>query len=989
MTETPASRWRSRAIIAVTIRYQQTERAMTGQVAGGLHEQNANAVIAQWLNDTGRNWIAEAERTGIIEGSNARPDIVVREGDRMPVIVECEFGNPARVDAASRLGVMLVGESRPFTEVIAVGIAGRCERDSEAQFRQRLDANEPIFSIQLVSRNGETAKIWPDQPLMATPADLAAYCEYAQVPQAVIDDHSEYIARRIGDIGTRLLTSIRLTHNLSAPTLEALRNITGCDQDEQAARTACAIWLITIDLQNDLARHSPSLQARNLQSTHDLKAAARGLLLPDDILEQWQIIESVNYLPVVELAAQSLRLGIIADAIFDVLDFLHGLSVQLNGLHAKHVYNFAGELWQRLVSDREERAAHYTKPETAELLAALAAARFGGRTAEQIAGLNLMDAACGTGTLVGAGERALRRQYADKGGHDPELHRKRMENHIYAMDVNGIAGTLTAKRLTDMNVEQDYAGSRIAVITDPAGSLILLDPSVTGVSNVLGYRNVTPTAGGGGEEGVFHVMLQGIDWSLMNPPYSRPRRGREQATGGLAPLRRAAKKARFLMSHGQAGLASDFGNLSNIRLAPGGVYSHVLPLTAAHAGSWQDWRAELEKDFQDIIAIANVSAAELQSMSADTGMSEMLVIATKRSKRPKQWQPTEILCVNLHAAPATLAEGYALAQEIAAIPANNLQGLLSCGNYTRFQHDGAGFPWSAVGNRNNELTSVSMALLNAEAYDPLTLSRRSLAVPMATLGDLAQTGPTHHLIGHPKGGDPIGAFEWAPLHELAVTPAQQAMWAADGKSQTTIITQPTHGGTIVDQDLARQMTTRRSRWHLNRNLALTSQAIAMAMTRAPAHGGRTWNALQSVTDEVAQCVALFNNSTLGVIVIRAYGQKGQRGPRAAFQIGAIPGLPCPAFHADTPEAQRARDIANRHFNELSQLPLEPFAYCFRDANRHRIDSIVAAMLGLDPEDAGVQDMLAHYRLLFAREPNVNGRQKSIFAALDKCQREPE
>lgn len=953
---------------------------MTGEPVGGLHEQNANIVIAQWLNEAGRNWTAAAERTGVVAGRNVRPDIVIREGDRMPVILECEFGRPAVDDALSRLGIALAVEPRPFTEVIAVGIAEHCVRDSEAQFRQRLDANQPIFSIQLVSRRGGGDKVWPSQPLRATPADLAAYCEYSQVPQAVIDEHSERIARMVESAGTKLLESIRLTRLRSAPTLERLRDITGCDDDEPATRTACAIWLIAIDLQNDLARYSLSLQALNLQTTDGLIAAS-GVLTTSQVLAQWRIIESVNYLPVVELAAQSLRVGAIAGSISDILRLLHDLSAQLNGLHAKHVYNFAGELWQRLVADREERAAHYTKPETAELLATLAAARFGSRTAEQIAGLNLMDAACGTGTLIGAGERALRRHYAGRNGRDGALHRKRMEEHIYAMDVNSIAGTLTAKRLTDLNVEQDYAGSKIAVITDPAGALILLDPTVTGVSNVLGYRNVTPTTGNGGDEGVFHVRLQGIDWSLMNPPYSRPRKGREQATVGLAPLRRAAKRRNFLMSHGQAGLASDFGNLSNIRLAPGGVYSHVLPLTAAHAGSWQAWRAELEKDFQDIVAIANVSAAELQSMSADTGMSEMLVVATKRDKRPKEWQPTEILCVNLHTAPATLAEGYALAQEIAAIPPDSRQGLLSCGNYTRFQHDGAGFPWSAVGNSNNELTTVSISLLNAEAYDPLTLRSYSLAIPMTTLGDLARTGPTHHLIGYPKDGSPIGAFEWTRLDELAVAPAQQAMWAADSKAQTTIVTQPTHGGTIVDQDLAQQMTAKRSRWHLNRNLALTSQSIAMAMTRAPTHGGRTWNALQSVTDEVAKCVALFNNSTLGIIVIRAYGQKGQRGPRAAFQVGAIPGLPCPAFHADTPEAQRARDIAERQFDELSQLPLEPFAYCFRDANRRRIDSVVAAMLGLDPQDDAVQGMLAYYRRLFASEPNVNGRQRAILAAL--------
>lgn len=39
------------------------------------------------------------------------------------------------------------------------------------------------------------------------------------------------------------------------------------------------------------------------------------------------------------------------------------------------------------------------------------------------------------------------------------------------------------------------------------------------------------------------------------------------------------------------------------------------------------------------------------------------------------------------------------------------------------------------------------------------------------------------------------------------------------------------------------------------------------------------------------------------------------------------------------------------------------------------------MLGLDPNDESIQEMLNHYRLLFASEPNVNGRQPSIIKAI--------
>ena len=123
------------------------------------------------------------------------------------------------------------------------------------------------------------------------------------------------------------------------------------------------------------------------------------------------------------------------------------------------------------------------------------------------------------------------------------------------------------------------------------------------------------------------------------------------------------------------------------------------------------------------------------------------------------------------------------------------------------------------------------------------------------------------------------------------------------------------------------------------------------------------------------------HSSTACAPLSAYGQSAQAG-RATVQVGAIPGLPCPTFHADTPEAQRARDIAKQNFSQLSKLTLEPFAYCFRDKNRRRIDNVVAEMLGLDPQDEGVKEMQAYPCLLFANEPNVNGRQKKIIGALE-------
>ena len=76
---------------------------------GGFHEHDANGVIAEWLNNSGRSWQANSERTSTLIGSNERPDIIIRQGDRMPVIVECEYGRPAVVDAIRKLNHTLNG----------------------------------------------------------------------------------------------------------------------------------------------------------------------------------------------------------------------------------------------------------------------------------------------------------------------------------------------------------------------------------------------------------------------------------------------------------------------------------------------------------------------------------------------------------------------------------------------------------------------------------------------------------------------------------------------------------------------------------------------------------------------------------------------------------------------------------------------------------------------------------------------------------------
>lgn len=122
----------------------------------------------------------------------------------------------------------------------------------------------------------------------------------------------------------------------------------------------------------------------------------------------------------------------------------------------------------------------------------------------------------------------------------------------------------------------------------------------------------------------------------MNPPYSRTRGGQSAFDiAGLINRERAAcqKRWRELVKgepvNNRAGMAASFLALARQKVKPGGRIGFVLTLTAAFADAWSGAQQMIEEDFEDIIA---VTASE-GSLSADTGMQEMLLSATRRKKR--------------------------------------------------------------------------------------------------------------------------------------------------------------------------------------------------------------------------------------------------------------------------------------------------------------------------------------------------------------------
>ena len=978
--------------------------------AGLLHETNFNPLLADALRRKRKAWREQpetviVERTRVVEGSDAlRPDLLVSAPDAYPVAIETEWDEPAIADAKSRLGKRMAGSRLPARSAVAVGAPSEVRTWSDAELISRMDDLQLRFVVFTASVTGEADVVlreediarWPSQGYVTgTVDDLACLCEYATAPPELVSRFAEHVAQRVELVGGAL------HQQLSPRVARAIAEGLGQHDTEQSVRLACCIWITSLRLQTLLAERSPSLKAQGLRSVRQLRTSGLGdTLTLSELRREWGRILEVNYGAIFETAREALRIEIPEVAAAHALNDLADLAERVAALGLGNRVEFAGELFPKLLTDRKETAANYTLPITAELLAALAVERVqlpDWSDAAAVAGLRVADMACGTGTLLRAAYQNIRRRHEAAGGSADGLHQTMMEEGITGLDVNAHAAHMTAATLSVHEIGSEYHKSNIglaAIIGGKTGSLELIESDQ--LTDITG-EGAASAANGHRHSASIVVPHGSQDLVIQNPPYSRARAGRkafdvagipeaqrENSVKRLNGIRNVLHAAGDHMANGKAGFGSDFSALANKKLKPGGVFATVLPLTAAHSESWAGFRRSIETRYERITAITFTGHASAM-MSADTHMGEMLLVAEKRSEPKADAEPADVTCVNLSRPPQSLSEAFWHAKHIAGI-----SGLEGCsgvlyeggrlGNWIRITTRSPGFPWFALGMQSQAIAATAASLLIGELYAVSDDRRWSIGLDVTTLGEMVAVGPTHHLIGHIKGFEPIGAFTFIPL-EADEVPDYPALWAANGAVQTRVTARPTHSGVPVPgrREQMRKMLDARSDLFISRNLRMTSQALAAAVTDEPVMGGSAWNALQSEDDGVKAALAIWLNSTLGGLLRTCYAQTTQPG-RATMQVKALAGFPVPNFASDSPAGEHARSAAQERFSELAELDLEPLSYAFRDANRKRIDAVVLDMLGLGG-DADVERALDHLRSVWSREPSVHGGTSEITRAL--------
>ena len=972
-----------------------------------MNERTLNGFIAAAMSrQAPPNYRFTAEQSGTARSGGATPDIVVEMPYGLRTIIETEYGAPAVKDAIARLGYQFNDYNIPMKSVIALGIPralGELELDELASREPDapLMSHQPQFLMQVVtgkSPDDQDKTTVPAKPFPVSLQDVVQYAWLAAIPapyaesvmQAAISDMTKAknaLSDKLNDRPAR--EQARLTRKYgkhdSANKMESVAgNIVGTlfsmiqlhanlkkwgSASESSADELDSVLAIDApDLDSVLAIDAPELYQRI--APHDG--------IPAAFAAEWRKIQHINYEPLSKIAADMLQDSDVSPRIGDTLRVVKDAVANYIDTGISATTNIAAEIWQSLIPDRDQRAAYYTKPATAELLANITTRRLAHPRSAKY-----NEVCAGTGTLARATEENIRFRHYAQSNDKRSIHADRMQSFIQLTDINPQSISVATANMTSLEPGTPFKSSAVFAITADGGALNFLTP--TGVSNmqasIIGLS--------GAQNTMLTIDPRIFDICNNNDPYFRPRGGAHSPIDrkSMQKYKREADRRLPGVANGQSGLHTFMQVIEHIVLGYGRPHGKVLPLSVARTVSNLGFRRNFENEYCDVIAISTASG-EGDSMSADTGIQEMLLIGTKHTPAPMRDQTGDrsVTCVNLTESFTTKLEAKMFADAIRReVALGKKSGKIAVGipigTYYRLNNLGDGAPWSVLG-ASGDFAVLTALLTQGSAYNPATGEITDFDLRMTTMDKIATRGTGDDLIGKIAGSrSPRGAFV---IHKDANAKYRNnpSMWAVDEDSQLAITCEPTHyGEPRGDVDAVKRILNTAGHFHLSRNLRQSAQKIAVCYTPTVSIGGRAWTTIDAEPD-VIKAITLFLNSTYGLIVRTGYGEATDLG-RSTMGVKAIDDHPIPDFAADTDAAKTARRIAAANFDRLRTLPLKRISLSALDPNRAEIDRTVTQMLGL-PHDANAESMLTAWRKLMCLQPIVNANNKSVLRELERA-----
>ncbi|MYG42216.1 MAG: hypothetical protein F4203_03585 [Rhodobacteraceae bacterium] len=913
----------------------------------------------------------------------------------MPVIVETEFypANSVEQDAIVRIGETIDGLQ--VEGVLAVKIPIELSRHQTGLAKAVGDAS---FDYCLFFANGESFRRWPTEGwISATINQIAEAIEHAASSETRLETAAHTLEDGIRDSASLLRRF--LTHHPDM--FDKIGNILQQEDSEQTTRMAVAIIANAFVFQSAIAGNN------GIKAPEDL-IDDDGKIYKTSVLSCWRDILNINYWPIFNVAMtllQSIPAAVANPFLLKMID----LSERLAGLGASSMHDLSGQMFQRLISDRKFLATFYTLPASATLLAELAIGRLNvnWENLEAIRKLTIADLACGTGSLLGAAQKAVSVRIRRSGGDDRNLHSLMMENMLVAADIMPAATHLTASTLSSAHPGIPFDHTRI--FTMPygqedrdtyIGSLeLILENQAKSIFGTGTKRRASGTGEDRGQEAV--ISQQCCDIIIMNPPFTRPTNHEKSdmpipSFAGFATSEdeqkimaerlksirtKLIKQHRQLLSygvlssppagHGNAGLASNFIDLAHAKLRPGGVLALVLPASFTQGAGWDATRYLLENEYKDIqiIGIASEGFAN-RSFSADTSMAEILLVATRREDNDRDRDNTAA-AVTLYQRPEHQLD----ASLTAAAISNSTDGKREYGKLIHGDTNPTGHIFQvpfddacrATGLQQWSIADCMIQLATGRLRHPQT--RVEVCISMTKLDNLGRRGVLHRDI---NGSNGRGPFDIVPL-PVDDFPNYPVLWGHEAARETQLLLTPDRKGEVrqgYQNQAIKLWNLTSSRLHFNLDFGLNCQPLAACFTERSSIGGRAWPNFIVNNEAWEVPLLLWANSTLGLMSFWWLGTRQHQG-RSILTITRLPEL----LALDTQCLTEIQlEQCNSIFERFKNQPLLPANEAYRDVTRKALDrAIIIQLLNLDE---AVLDGVEILREQWCREPTVHGGKET-------------
>lgn len=918
-------------------------------------------MLARALRSTNPAWktsLKVEESRTLKESAANRVDILITGSDASPIAIETSYQRgDADADAVARLGFHYKKTMMEIKTAIAVELDEPCRRLSRINKKH-------VFKYAIHQKIPDGTRRFPAKGfLCGTYLDIARLAASTPISKEDMEIVATEVAHLVKAAANLLESAIPANHlKKISQTMYQKSALTGL-------RTTALLWLNAMLVQRML-----------IGGVHNIPVLTTN---PTECVDAWEKIREINWQAIFEPAIRILDdvRNICPGPATKSLEHLKKAVEIIESAKMGSEMNVGAELFPLLAEDRKESAAFYTQVSAAEFLANMTIKKDMATWSDPTLfdQFRIVDLSCGTGTLLRFAYRLVRMYHEQSGGNTKTakiLHQKAMERGLCGADVSPIASHMTSTSLAVMS-KHPYNKTNIGWVgvgsMDRTGSIEYLKTSAVqdllaaefGLSIGQSVKTKSLPSGGGDDDTStvwsgappMSVVAKDNDAAVvvMNPPYSRAHIGRSPFDiAGLSAKEKVACQKRWgkLIKNEPciktAGMAATFLCMAQKKVMPGGRIGLVLPRTAAFAETWQQTRVMMETHFDDIaiVAIAGGKAIGRSAMSADTNMEELIMVATKKDKPSKKH--SNVRCVTLYEPLTRVGEAAEIARAVLEGPD---VGVITLGSteigISHIFHTSGGKAWSAVGSINDTLDMIKNGLLDGRLLN--TNGDQDGRVTMTTLSDLFDIGPTHHLIGHVKGMQQIGAFTLTPVTKTNdMVGMYKCLWGADHAEQKFLVSGPTHKGSIYENNQAKRMWKRRTTLFYQRFMRWTSQSVLSVMTKAPMLGGVSWAGLNHPDERVMKAFTLWNNSIYGMVSYWATGQRTQPG-RSIMQIRAIKLAVCPKFDEFDDDIL---DRAATDFDGIAAatIPLQPAYLATNDAVRTMINIAVSHMLGVPEYD---------------------------------------